>query len=331
MQISQRQRGLQVVVVLALIGGVTAQTRGPSDNGTPQAHAAQEDGAQPTLRSPRSQTPDWRARDTSAIFPPEGLSAKIQALRSRQREPSVAESGATDVAPGAENWNAWIRPQSLEDLVKGQALDLRQSVTQPAAFASRGHRDARDQFVLLTLVFSVIDGHSGDVRWKDDAAAASRLCFQAALACRQGTVTAFQVARSTRDQLNDLLRGQSLPGTEDGGPPEWEAFADRATLMRLMDQRWQDSMRPGLAGGELSADAKDRIITQGELLAMIGHLLTQPGMDDAGDEEYDAFAHQLRAGGAAVAAALRNGQFERAQQAGDAVARSCVDCHEFYR
>ena len=67
------------------------------------------------------------------------------------------------------------------------------------------------------------------------------------------------------------------------------------------------------------------------MVAAIAEVLQQEGLEDAGDEDYDAFCRQLQQAAQEVIQAVQQADFEQAERAAGEMSKSCSECHELYR
>ncbi len=241
---------------------------------------------------------------------------------------SAKSGGVRPVA--ADAWSGLISPVSLEDEVKRVRLHFDSIITTPGAFNSGGYQDARLDLTVLATLFAVIQDHSGDVRWKDEAAAARDLLARTAFNCKAGSTQVYNEAKLRKADLQDLVSGTGL--TSRGAEPEnvWDEIADRSPLMEYAE-RLVGSLE-GNSRDAASVESKsDAIKRDAELLAMLGEVLTKEGMDEADDADYVKLSHGMTAESNQVVAALGRADYEAARSGISLIRGRCDACHEQYR
>lgn len=250
------------------------------------------------------------------------------------RPQAVASSGESTQSgspPRVAGWAALISAATLEDEVKALKLSVDQSVTTPTHFAGRGHRVARSDFTLLAVLFHVIDQYEGEVRWKENAAAASqRFARLASLLKAGGSVQVYNQARQRQQDLDDLVRGARWPADERPAEPV-EPLFERGPLMQVLENRMESRLKMWTTDAADFRRHREALRHDAELAAVIGRVLVAPGMDDADDDEYQGFARLLEQGASGVARAAASDDQAAALQALPLVSRSCSECHEWYR
>jgi len=264
-------------------------------------------GEKPTLSSLRSTTMAAAAQATSSAG-------------------STAESTAT----GNDIWSAVISPQSLEDEIKRVKLHFDSIVTTPGAFNSGGYLEARLDLTILASLFAIINQYPGEVRWKDQAAAARDLISRTAFNCKAGSTQVYNEAKLRKGDLQDLIAGSGLANRESEDETDWTMIADRSPLMEyaeLLIETLEDGARNE---GTIKKET-DLVKRNSELLAALGEVLSQEGMDDADDDDYAKLSREMSTDGKAVTAALGRGDFEAVRLGVGKIRQKCDACHEQYR
>ena len=129
-------------------------------------------------------------------------SANAAAQVAAKSNGSAATGG--DSGSGESKWSALISPTSLEDEIKRMRLHYDEVVTTPSAFNGGGYQDARRDLSALATLFAIISEHGGEVRWKDQAAAARDLLARTAFNCKAGSTQVYNEARLRKADLQDL-------------------------------------------------------------------------------------------------------------------------------
>jgi len=232
----------------------------------------------------------------------------------------------------ALKWSEFVSSQTLEDEVKLLQMGLQKSVTTPGRFSGGGYREVRKQFTELATLFAVIQDYDGRVRWKQQAAQARDGFARAAANAKVTSTQAFNDAKQRKMDCEELVRGGTLTSSRPASPENnWENICDRAPLM----QKFTGSFDEGLMIWTSNATELEKnlanIKREAELLRLFAKVLTQEGMEDAGDDDYEAYCHQLGDAADAVLQAVIDKDFKAARVATSLVGKSCADCHEDYR
>ena len=263
-----------------------------------------------------------------------GKRPSLKALRQLRATAQGADAGtgaATDSASKtAGTWDGLVSSQTIEDEIKRLRLHFDTVVTQPGPFKSGGYEDARLDLMVMSSLFAIISEYQGDVRWKKDAAAARDLFGRTAFNCNSGTTQVFNEAKSRKDDLQDLLSGSGLRGRKADGPNDWSAIADRSPMMEYAEAL-HDELRQATNDEETLKAEPEEAIRPAELLAALGKILVQEGMDESDDEDYIALSKAMTDAGLAVREALERNDYAAARKAVGAVTQSGDACHEQYR
>ncbi len=279
-------------------------------------------------------------RVSSTFF--DDVFSKLQGERpSRVAGESGGAAAASDSGSGqaAENmgsgvaWDELISATSIEDEIKSLRIALNESVTTPSQFRSRGHKPARRQFVLLNMLFWVMEHYRGDVRWKSNAKAIRQLLGKTAGGAKAGgNEQAYAQARRAKDVLDQLIRGERA-GVEPLEEDEvvWEAVAPRRPLMRLLEDRFEANLKAWTSNESEFKSNSEELLREAELVAAIGQFFIEDGMDDADDEEYAAFSEAMKGAAQQVVNAVKQGDLAAAQKGVGQMSQSCANCHDDYR
>ena len=244
--------------------------------------------------------------------------------------PSAGTADNAAAPAGNDLWASLISPQSLEDEVKRIKLEYDGVVTTPGAFNSGGYLDARLHLTVLASLFAVINQHSGEVRWKDQAAAARDLISRTAFNCKAGSTQVYNEAKLRKGDLQDLVAGSGLASKDAEDETDWTMIADRSPLMEY-GELLIDALEDGARDEGTIKKETDLVKRNSELLALLGEILTQEGMDDADDDDYAKLSRDMAADGKAVTAALGRGDFDAVRLGVSKIRQKCDACHEQYR
>ncbi|MCM2371845.1 cytochrome c [Aporhodopirellula aestuarii] len=304
------------------------------------AVAASFDSASATAQEQRARPPVFDEGTTSRIFFPD-ISAAIRGerptLASLQKTDAAAalaktnESGSDTEESGDQRWNQLISPISLEDEIKRVKLKFDASITTPGAFNGGGYQEARLHLSVLASLFAVISEYSGDVRWKSDAKTARDITAKTALNCAAGSTPVFNEAQLRKADLQDLMSGAGLSAAKAGEDEnDWSMIADRSPLMEYAELVL-DKLSGDSNSAESAKDNVDAVRRNAELLAVLGEILVQEGMDDSEDEDYQMLSRAMTAAARSVVTAIDRQDFDSVRGAVGEVTQSCAACHEQYR
>ncbi|MGB0762026.1 MAG: hypothetical protein ACPGPS_20920 [Rubripirellula sp.] len=256
--------------------------------------------------------------------------ASVRATAAAVAAPAAASTGGDAAASGTDLWSSLISPQSLEDEIKRLKLEFDGVVTTPGAFNSGGYLDARLHLTVLASLFAVINQHSGEVRWKDQAAAARDLISRTAFNCKAGSTQVYNEAKLRKGDLQDLVAGSGLSSKDAEAETDWTMIADRSPLMEYAELVIE-SLEDGARDEGTIKKETDLVKRNSELIAVLGEILAQEGMDDADDDDYAKLSRDMSDDGKAVTAALGRGDLEAVRLGVSKIRQKCDACHEQYR
>ena len=256
--------------------------------------------------------------------------ASVRATAAAVAAPAAASTGGDAAASGTDLWSSLISPQSLEDEIKRLKLEFDGVVTTPGAFNSGGYLDARLHLTVLASLFAVINQHSGEVRWKDQAAAARDLISRTAFNCKAGSTQVYNEAKLRKGDLQDLVAGSGLSSKDAEAETDWTMIADRSPLMEYAELVIE-SLEDGARDEGTIKKETDLVKRNSELIAVLGEILAQEGMDDADDDDYAKLSRDMSGDGKAVTAALGRGDLEAVRLGVSKIRQKCDACHEQYR
>lgn len=289
----------------------------------------------------RAAAPKFSADSTQGVFF-ESVDAAIRGQRPslaslRQKmavqaniAAKVPSGGAGDAPDGSGPWDKLISATSIEDEIKRVKLHYDSVVTQPGPFKSGGYEDARLDLMIMSSLFAIISEYNGDVRWKKDAAVARDLLGRTAFNCNAGTNQVFNEARARKDDLQDLMSGTGLRGSKAESSNDWTAIADRSPLMEYADILKESLREATNSADKVKAEPND-VRRNAELLAVLGRILTQEGMDEADDDDYVAMSLAMTQASLDVTRGLELDDYDAIGKSVGAVTQSCDACHEQYR
>ena len=319
----------KLITIVAFLGLVaafttlaTSQSTGPKSQSSKRA-------------TKRVQQPDWtdaeKKKQAAKVFFADAFRDALKGERPTNWAEGAAASSGEAAEGDAVVWSKIISSESLEDGVKSLKNELTKSVVQPAQFASGGHRVAREQFTVLALLFAVIGEYDGEVRWKQDAAAIQDR-FQNLAKAATGDAAAFTAARNSKQDLEDLIRGNRWPQQLKRKPiDDWTTVANRRVLMRVLESSLDDLIKPATSSESSFRDATDRLKREAEVSSAITQVLMHESMEDALDDDYKAYCKELQDAAEKIGRAVEQEDLGRAAKAAGAMHKACSDCHEMYR
>ena len=294
----------------------------------------------------RVRPPQFDPADSRGVFFEDAFEEGLVGERPADLGGSVAlpaGGGATPGQPAADPgagggngsgfaWSTVISAETLENEVEAAKIRVDTLITTPGRFAGQDYKQARREFSLLALLMGIIAEYDGEVRWQDSAAASRDLFAHTAANCKVGTTQVFNEARFRQADLQDIVGGGTLQSEpeERMGDFSWEQVVDRTPLMQWLEHT-EAALRPNTANENAFNANKDEVRRQAELMAAIAVALSQEGMDDVGDDDYDNFCQQLQSAAMNIAEATKLNNAASASQAMGSASQSCTECHQFYR
>jgi hypothetical protein len=317
--VSQNRRKI-VVAVIALSTCLSGQHA--------LLHAAE--GSRPVKRA---RPPKWSADVLDAFF--EDAREKLVGQRPDYGARDTAQVAAADSAGNARlvggSWSKLIDAETIETEIKRIEKAVMQDVTTPSDFKGGKYQDCRRHFSLLAMLFAVVAEYDGEVRWHDAAAGLRDLFARAGYNCKVGTDQTYREATQRRQDLSDLVTGSrpQLPQAER--ETDWSNVADRPPLMQRMNIAHEDRLSKWLANEREFTQHRDDVHHEAQLIAAIAEVIGREGFDYWDDEQYAAYARELKQSATDMAAAAAQENFQNARDAAARMTKTCADCHEGYR
>jgi len=286
----------------------------------------------------RAPPPQFNSGDLQGIFFDNlddafrGEKPTLQAIRKSAAAATAMAAAKSEPAAAAENdtWTTLVSAVSIEDEVKRLKLHYDSVVTTPAEFNSGGYLDARLDLTVLATLFAVINEYNANVRWKEEAAVARDLIARTAFNCKAGSTQVYNEAKLRKADLQDLLSGGSIAARDVEANNDWTLIADRSPLMEYAEaliESLEDATRD-----EVTAKRElDLVKRNAELLAMLGEVLVQEGMDQADDEDYAKLSQDMTKAAREMVAAIERDEMGAVTSGASAVRQKCDACHEQYR
>ena len=229
-----------------------------------------------------------------------------------------------------KTWSRLIAAATLEDEVKSLQQKLSRDLTTVSRFRS-DHTKIQKSFEQLSLMFAVIREYDAEIRWKADAAVAQKSFENAAAGARGGDEQGFASSKRSLEDLVQLVRGDRFPGKAIAPESlDWSAVVGHASVMNRL-QALQDEVKADSSNEGEFKKQQPKLVHSAELIALMAESVQQEGMDYADDEEYVAYANQMRSAATAAAKASRNSNYQKLSNSVNAVGQSCADCHGDFR
>ena len=287
----------------------------------------------------RARPPQFAPGDTSRIFfddlseafrGPRPSLAEVRRAAQEAVEKIAAEE-EKDTSGSGVQWTRFVSAVSLEDEIKRVKLEYDGVITSPGAFRGGGYQDARLHLSVLATLFAVIAKYETDVRWKEDAPAARDLIAKTARNCAAGSTQVYNEAKRRKADLQDLVSGAPLTTAE---PPaetnDWFMIADRVPMMQYLEELL-DRLSDESNSATTAEQNQEAVRRNAELIAVVGEVLVQEGLDDYDDPDYADLSRGMSQAAMQVVAAIERKDFESIREHVGSITQSCSDCHDQYR
>ncbi len=240
------------------------------------------------------------------------------------------ETAIADAPPGDSNgsgWSQFVTSEIIEDEIKLIYRQLQTDITTPSRFNGQISR-IRQQFNMLSMLFGIVHEYDRDIRWKEYAGSAQLVFAETAARAKTASTPAFENAKLRKDDLGELIRGGSI-AIKEGVPAklEWPNVIERRSMMARLDEGLGSSLQPGTVDASGFAQRKDELQRQAYIVLAISRILTQDGMEDAGDDGYVEYARSMGTAATDVLAGIRDDNFESTTRGVKAIEKSCAACH----
>lgn len=293
----------------------------------------------PVLRAKR---PVFQPRDNERLYfsdffaqafqgPAPELSSLSAGVPRSPTNASNATSGGNESETGEKPFDDLISAETIEDLVKSLVNGLTAQITTPGRFRS-DYSTVHQTYVQLATLFAINEHYGKEVRWQDAAGKYRAMLGRTAAGTRVGTDQAYQLAVRTRDDLQQVLRGER-PTIEVVVEPleDWSGLLYRAPLMIWLESLALEQMKP-LVSDETSSKANQaEVMQQAEQIAAIAQLLLMPQMEGHDDESYVKHAREMKAAALDIRAAYTRQDFADVGTVVNRITQSCDACHEDFR
>ncbi|EKK01987.1 protein containing DUF1559 [Rhodopirellula baltica SH28] len=296
-------------------------------------------GSTAIAQEQRARPPKFDADEVSRVFFADPSTAfrgerpSLANLRDAGAEKVMAqaEAAAEESSGGGSKWGKIVSPLSLEDEIKRIKLRYDSVITTPGAFNGGGYQDARLNLTVLATLFAVVSDHKEDVRWKSDAHTARDVMARTARNSAAGSTQVYNEAKLRKADLQDLVSGAGITATQKSEKiNEWHMIADRSPLMEYAEQLL-DTLGDHTRDAATTQENLDAVKREAELLAMLGEVLVQEGMDDYDDPDYAELSRAMTTSSSGVVSAIDRQDWDGVRSAVGDVTQSCAVCHEQYR
>lgn len=290
---------------------------------------------QKRARPPKFQPDDYRGVFYDDVVSQlKGTRPPIASLGSTTSR-SAANPGPTATAEtnsdGSGKWKRLADPVNLEDEIKRLKLRYDAAVTTPGRFRSGDFQQARTELAMLATVFAVISEYEGDIRFKEDAAIARDLMSRAVQGVSSGAGDAFDLAKQRKADLQDIVSGAGLNRNAPVDPNDWAMITTRTALMEYLEIILDDPLESGTNNADSFSDSIDDLRRASAMVAVLGQVLTEEGMDEADDPDYCKLSLAMTRAALALRTAIDQNDAEGARLAVGEISQSCSDCHNDYR
>lgn len=293
----------------------------------------------PVLRARR---PVFQERDTDRIYfadffaqALQGVAPDLSALAANNSGgPSTTAPNTTDAnepTTGGKPFDDLISAETIEDLVKSQVNLLTTQITTPGRFRS-DYNTVHQTYIQLATLFAVNEHYGKEVRWKDAAGKYRALLGKTAAGTRVGTDQAYQLAVRTRDDLQQILRGEQpqvdipVERLED-----WSGLLYRTPLMLWLEDLAREQVRPLVSDEQSTKANQAEVLQHAEQIAVIAQILLMPQMENHDDQAYIKHARELKDAALAIRAAYTRQDYADVGIAVNRITQSCDACHEDFQ
>jgi hypothetical protein len=289
--------------------------------------------AETPTKPKRARPPKWTADVLDAFF--EDAREKLEGQRPNYDD-GVEKPQANNIAQRETEapsgvWSKLIEVETIETEIKRLAQAVAADVTTPSEFKGGKYQDCRRHFSVLAMLFAIATEYDGDVRWQDVAPGLRDVFARAGYNCKVGTDSTYREASQRKTDLSELVAGSRPQLPQADRNADWSQVADRPPLMQRMNIAHEERLTKWLANERQFAEHHDEIRHEAQLAAAIADVIGREGFDYWDDEQYAAYARELRQAATDVTAAAESSNYQQAREAASRMTKACADCHEGYR
>jgi hypothetical protein len=228
-------------------------------------------------------------------------------------------------------WSKLISAKVVEDEIKAQQIQLGEVVQNASKFKGGQYQRARRHLSLLATLFAIDAQYDQKMRWQREAPGMRDLLGRAGFNCKVGTDASYHEARTRWEDLQNVVRGNPPSMPTAALEPVWGQVADRAPLMKRLEQAQQQGLTPWTANaGEFKRHA-DQLSHEAQLIAALAEVIGRDGYEFSDDETYRQYAREMQSQAQALRDAVEQKNYEQARQAVTGVNKACANCHEGFR
>ncbi len=220
----------------------------------------------------------------------------------------------------------------MQDEIKSQNPALAETVKTQQTFLGGANKKARQSLSLLAAAFAIVNEYDGDVRWKNQAAAARDLFARAGYNCKAATEQTFKDAKGRSDDLASLLRGDTItPPTKVEPKNDWSKVSNLSPLMTRLELAQRDRIAAATSNpGDFKKNAA-QLAHESEIVAVLAQVIAEPGMENTDDEKFVGFAKTLKQTAVELRDAVQHDNYDSATKAAGTMAKTCANCHADFR
>lgn len=283
------------------------------------------------VKRPAFTEKDWDGIYFKNLFTEGLVGPRPESNSDKNTATPLAPTDSTTDQPATFAWSKVIVGEAIENEVKSLEQTLQRQVTTPVKFKSE-YAQARLSYSMLSMLFAIVREYEiEDIRWKKHAPVAQAAFGRAAVNARTGTQQAFQNAKLVREDLTEMVRGGTFRGSDKAPDQlEWPLVVDRSPLMERL-QTAVNRLKPATSNQKEFTKNIDLVFHEANIVAAIGYVLIQKDMDEADEDEYAEYAIAMSKAASAMAAAVKDNNFEVASQSANTINQACSDCHGDWR
>jgi cytochrome c' len=239
---------------------------------------------------------------------------------------------AVEPAAGAVVWSRLISAETLVDEIKSYQPLLAEKVKTPSVFKS-ANQEVRRYFSVLATMFAIAAQHDGEVRWKNQAAAAREIFAKAGFNAKAADDRTFNESKQRTEDLAGMLRGESIqsPPNIEPAPEFAKQVAARAMLMRRLEEAFDKRLKGWTGSPDNFAKNLNAIKHEAEVVAALSQVILHPSYVDADSEDYRGYALSMQTNALAIVEAAKQKNAEQARTAAGQIHKACTSCHGDFR
>ncbi len=233
---------------------------------------------------------------------------------------------------GSLAWSKLISAETLVDEIKSYQPLLAEKVKTPGIFKS-SNQDARRYFSVLAAMFAIAAQYDGDVRWKNQAAAAREIFAKAGYNAKAGDDRTFNESKQRTEDLAGMLRGESIqaPANIEPNPDFAKQVAGRAMLMRRLEEAFDKRLKGWTGNPDEFNKNLNAARHEAEIVAALSQVILHTSYVDSDSEDYRGYASSMQKGALAIVEATKQKNAEQARAAAGQISKACTSCHGDFR